>query len=82
MRRVKVQWQGEEVEGEEVDSRVLQGEDWSEYQLSDGTKLKMKTVVTKVVRLNKRNPEGEPIYAVTSQNVLVAQVEPHLMVDP
>ncbi len=81
MRRVTVDWQGEKAEGEEVDWKVVQAEDWSEYACSDGTKLRMKTIITKIARLSKRNAEGEPIYVVSTQNVVVAHVEPHLIVN-
>jgi hypothetical protein len=81
MRRVTVDFQGEKLEGEEVDWKVISGEDWSVYQCEDGTKLKVKTVVGKIIRLNKRNEDGEPIYVIRSQNHLVAHVEPHLLAD-
>jgi ABC-type ATPase with predicted acetyltransferase domain len=80
MRRVKVQWQGELVEGEEVDFEVIR-EDWNVYKTSDGSKLKLKPVVGKIVRLDKRNTDGEPVYVLNSQNMVVAQVEPHLMLE-
>ncbi len=58
MRRVTVDWQSEQSTGEDV----VSGEDWSRYTLSDGTTMKMKTLVTRVVRLDKRKPDGEPVY--------------------
>ena len=80
MRRVTINHEGQALEGEELDWKVLSGEGWSEYECSDGTRLKMKTIVTKIVRLDKRGPDGAPIYTVSSANVLAApQVQPHLM---
>ena len=79
MRRVKIDWQGEQCEGEEMDWEVVSGEDWSKYKLADGTTLKAKTVVTRVVRLDKRKDDGEPIYAIFHGTTVAAQVEPHLM---
>jgi len=38
-----------------------------------------KTFVTRVVRLDERKPDGEPLYVVYTGNTVVAQVEPHLM---
>ena len=33
----------------------------------------------RVVRLDERKPDGEPLYPVSSNNIVTAQVEPHLM---
>jgi hypothetical protein len=79
MRRVSVDWNGRQVEGEEVDWEVVRGEDWNIYRLSDGSTIKVKTIVGKIIRLDERLPDGEPVYVVKSQNLVVAQVQPHLM---
>ncbi len=68
----------EMVDGEEVDFEPL-AERWNEYRLSDGSLLKMKLVVTKVIRLDKWNDQGEPIYLISSNNVISASVPPQLM---
>ena len=47
-------------------------EEYNSYKLSDGSMIRMKTVVTNIIR-PKIYP-GEPIYVVNSQNVLVADV--------
>jgi len=45
-------------------------EKWSVYQLDDGTLLKFRAVVTEVWRIeNEYDPEGNPIYAIKSQNI-------------
>jgi len=77
-KRVKVSYGPEMVDGEEVDFEPL-AERWNEYRLSDGTLVKMKLVVSKVVRLEKWNEQGEPIYLVQSTNVLATTVPPELM---
>jgi hypothetical protein len=79
MRRVTVEFQGEKIEGEEVGWEVAHGEGWSEYKCDDGTVLKIKNIVGRVVRLDKRKPDGEPIYVVNSQQLVIAHVQPHLM---
>jgi len=49
--------------GEVVDFKVLK-ENWSSYKLADGTLLKARLVVTKVVRTDQHDPTtGEPVYA-------------------
>ena len=45
---------------------------WNEYKLEDGTTLKVKLVLRGVKRLNKYEPDGTPIYAINSMNVVRA----------
>ena len=76
--RRKINYGGQPVDSEEVEFEPL-AERWNEYRLSDGTLLKMKLVVTRVIRLDVYNEQGEPIYLVNSNNVLSATVPPQLM---
>ncbi len=51
------------VDAELVDFKV-ENEDWQYYDLSDGSKLKIKLVLTQVLRSRKQvNEQGEPIYS-------------------
>lgn len=52
-------------------------EDWAEYLLKTGTKIKVKPVLVKVTKTSKFNNFGDPIYLVDSQ-VIVRQEEPKL----
>jgi hypothetical protein len=45
-------------------------EPWSEYDLEDGTKLRMKQTVINVVRLDDRDDDGNPMYSIQSQQTL------------
>lgn len=74
----RVRYGQEMVDGEEVDFEPL-AERWNEYRLSDGTLLKMKLAITKIIRLEKYNDVGEPIYLVSSNNLLSVSVPPNLM---
>jgi len=67
--RVQLKLGDEWVEGEELDFEPL-SERWNEYRCSDGSLVKLRLVVSKIVKLDKRNPTGEPIYQVMSANVL------------
>ncbi len=67
--RVRLKLGDEWVEGEELDFEPL-SERWNEYRCSDGSLVKLRLVVSKIVKLDKRNPTGEPIYQVMSANVL------------
>lgn len=67
---MKVQYQGRQVEGESVDF-LARKEDFNEYQLTDGKILKIKMVVTRIIRLEEEKaPDGNPIYLIQSQNVV------------
>lgn len=45
-------------------------ENWNEYMLDDGTVLRVKTVVTEILRVeNQFDLEGNPAYLIKSQNV-------------
>lgn len=43
---------------------------WNSYKLKDGTTLMVKLVLIGVKRLKRWAPDGNPIYAINSQNVL------------
>ena len=73
MGRRKTGFQGQEVWGEEVEFEA-EHEGFNTYLLHDGTKLKMKSVVSEVLRLDLRNAEGEPIYILKSANIVIAIV--------
>ena len=77
-RKVKVKWRERSVEGEEIDFDPL-AEKWNEYRLSDGTLIKLKLVISRIVRIEEYNEQGEPIYIISSQNVLSTTVPPELM---
>jgi hypothetical protein len=67
-RRVTVPGLGE-VEVTEVGFRSG-GENWNEYLADDGTVIRMKLVVTEVLRVDGQyDAEGTPVYLVKSTNV-------------
>ena len=47
-------------------------EHWNVYQLSDGTKLKVKLIIRGVKRLGQFEPDGTPVYLINSINVVRA----------
>lgn len=47
---MKVKYQGREVDGESVDF-ITRKEDFNEYQLVDGKIIRIKMVVTRIIRL-------------------------------
>lgn len=75
MGRVRLKLGEEWVEGDELEFEAL-SERWNEYRCSDGSLAKIRLVVSKIIKLDKRNPIGEPIYQVTSANVLAVTPPP------
>ena len=73
--RIRIKFGNELVEGEELDFEPLK-ESWNEYRCADGTYVKLKIVVSKIIKLDKRNAQGEPIYQVASANVLAVTPSP------
>jgi len=77
MKRVELKIGDKTVEGTLVDFETMR-EEYNSYKLSDGAVIRMKTVVTNIVRTEEFTPTGEPVYIVNSQNVLVADVPDEL----
>ncbi|MCH7767538.1 MAG: hypothetical protein IH828_01215 [Nitrospinae bacterium] len=69
---------GEESAALELDFDIVK-EDWNTYATEDGTSIKIKLVVTKVTRIEgKYDEEGNPLYLVKSNNMVVAAAPDHL----
>ncbi len=67
----KIPFQGKEVDATEVEFQIRK-EDWNEYQLMDGSAIKIKMVVGRVLRVQgEYDNEGNPVYVVKSQNMLM-----------
>jgi|SRR5882672_4775782 hypothetical protein len=73
MKRVELAVGDKTIGGTLVDFATVR-EEYNSYKLSDGSMIRMKTVVTNIIRTDEFTPNGEPIYVVNSQNVLVADV--------
>jgi len=69
-RTIKVLLEGKIVEGIDLDFKTLK-EEWNEYQVTDGSIIRMKVVVTNIAKVpDKYDNAGNPIYVVKSSNVL------------
>jgi len=77
MKKVQLKVGDNIVAGTLVDFETLR-EEYNSYKLADGSIIRMKTVVTNIIRTEEFAPTGEPIYVVNSQNVLVADVPDEL----
>ena len=64
----KVPYQGREVDADDVSFAILK-EDWNRYQLHDGSELRLRLVVSDILRIsNEYDAEGNPVYLVKSKN--------------
>ncbi|HEY7164030.1 MAG TPA: hypothetical protein VIB79_05685 [Candidatus Binatia bacterium] len=77
MKRVEIKIGEKTVQGTLVDFETVR-EEYNTYKLADGSAIRMKTVVTSIIRTEEFSPDGEPLYIVNSQNVLVADVPDEL----
>ncbi len=80
-KRVELKVGDKTIGGTLVDFETVR-EEYNSYKLSDGSMIRMKTVVTSIIRTDEFSPDGEPIYVVNSQNVLVADVPQALKRSP
>lgn len=78
----KIPYKGREVDATEVDFQTRK-EDWSEYQLTDGTVIKMKPIVSEIFRVpDEFDNEGNPAYIVKAKNVLTVRSPDNLKRKP
>jgi hypothetical protein len=77
-RKKRVNLGTEQVDATEVGFRSS-GENWNEYLVDDGTVVRMKLVVTEILRIDDRyDHEGNPQYFVKSTNVVAVSAPEHL----
>ena len=72
---------GDEVGGTDVSYNPII-ESWNEYILEDGTTIRLKVIVKRVIRTEARNPDGTPVYFIQSQNVVDARIPENLKKGP
>ncbi|MFA6600827.1 MAG: hypothetical protein WCU74_07450 [Candidatus Omnitrophota bacterium] len=80
--KVTINFGGRQVEAAPVDVNQS-SEKWNEYLLEDGTVLKMKLILKKVLRVdNEFDGEGNPVYVMQSTNVNTITAPKHLKKPP
>ena len=73
-----IDWRGKQVEATPVKFRNIR-EEWNEYDLEDGSTIRMKTIVSDVVCVpDEYDQENNPIYVVRSTNMVVVNSPDHL----
>ena len=69
-RQTKVPFEGKQVNAVELGFETVR-EEWNEYKCEDGSTIRIKTVVSKLHRLEQKNVvTGEPIFMVRSSNIV------------
>ena len=59
---IKLEYEGKPAVGDDVEIDPIK-EQWSSYQLSDGTTIKIKNFLSRAIKLrDHRHPDGKPIY--------------------
>lgn len=56
MGKIKIKVGDKIYEGEEKEFEVIK-EDWNEYRLKDGCKIKVKTILTNILEADEKSPE-------------------------
>ena len=78
MEKIKVQLPQGTVEGFRVEYKPT-AEPWCELECEDGTRLRVKLVVSDVIRVDSvKTPDGAPLYMIKSSNILQANVPEEL----
>jgi len=57
------------IEAEDMEFKSVR-EDWSEYQVEDGFTVRIKLVVSSILKTQERDPQGNPVYIVQSTNIV------------
>jgi len=69
------------VDGEELEFKPKK-EEWNIYEAEDGSIIKVKVVVSKIIRTNEKHPlRNDPIYSVSSQTIVDARVPEKLKME-
>jgi hypothetical protein len=66
---------------QEVDFSIV-NEDWSRYIVNDGTVIRVRIMVRKILRTAEVNPQGYPNFSIESMNVVSALVPDRLKGEP
>jgi len=69
----QIKWRGKDVDALEIRFKSVH-EEWSQYDLEDGSTIRMKLVVTEIFRVEgEYDPENNPVYVIKSGNMAVVK---------
>ncbi len=77
-KRTKVQIGTEAVDGVDLDFRTLR-EEWNEYETEDGSRIRVKLVVSEIIRTDRYDMQtDQPLYVIRSGNIVVTKAPDEL----
>jgi hypothetical protein len=77
-KRTKVQIGTEAVDGVDLDFRTLR-EEWNEYETEDGSRIRVKLVVSEIIRTDRYDTQtDQPLYVIRSGNIVVTKAPDEL----
>ena len=68
-RRTRINIGDRTIEAEDMEFQTAK-EDWSEYRIEDGFSVRIKLVVSSILKTGERDPQGNPVYIVQSTNIV------------
>ncbi|MFQ5818000.1 MAG: hypothetical protein ACE5H2_08625 [Terriglobia bacterium] len=68
-RRTRINIGDRTIEADDMEFRTGH-EDWNEYLVEDGYTVRIKLVVSSILKTNERDPQGNPVYIVQSTNIV------------
>lgn len=57
------------IEAEDMEFQTVR-EDWNEYAVEDGYSVRIKLVVSSILKTGERDAQGSPVYVVQSTNIV------------
>ena len=68
-RKTRINIGDRSIEAEDMEFKTSR-EDWNEYQVEDGFTVRIKLVVSSILKTQERDPQGNPVYIVQSTNIV------------
>ena len=72
-----------EIEGKPVQGVVVNVKEsverWTSVQLEDGTKIRLRPVVTETARIDEFDKDGQPVYVLKSATIMTVDAPPNLL---
>jgi len=68
-RKTRINIGDRSIEAEDMEFKTGR-EDWNEYQIEDGFAVRIKLVVSSILKTGERDPQGNPVYIVQSTNIV------------
>jgi hypothetical protein len=78
-RKITVEYQGARAQALQLDFTTV-AEPWAEYELEDGTQIRIKPVLAQIFRvIDQFQPNGDPVYGLQIGTLPVFTIPPDLV---